>query len=124
MNELEFAYKVKNQLDHGAEALDRKTAERLHAARERALAQRNLVSSPLSFAGLGGLGHAVWSPRVRSAAAVLALAFSVIGWNYWSDLQQVDELEEVDTALLSDELPLNAYLDRGFHAWLEQSSQQ
>ena len=36
--------------------------------------------------------------------------------------EQAREYEEIDSALLTDELPPSAYLDRGFHAWLEHAS--
>jgi hypothetical protein len=35
----------------------------------------------------------------------------------------VDEAEEIDSALLTSELPINAYLDQGFDAWLKRSSE-
>jgi hypothetical protein len=31
-------------------------------------------------------------------------------------------LAEVDAGLLTDELPINAYLDKGFDSWLKRSS--
>jgi len=36
-------------------------------------------------------------------------------------VQQIDEIEELDSALLSDDLPIDAYLDSGFVAWLRDS---
>ena len=35
-------------------------------------------------------------------------------------LQQGDENEEIDILVLADDLPINAYLDDGFDAWLDQ----
>jgi hypothetical protein len=35
----------------------------------------------------------------------------------------VADLAELDAAVLSDELPLSAYLDHGFNAYLTQSEQ-
>jgi hypothetical protein len=45
-----------------------------------------------------------------------------MGTYYWNAFEQVQENEEIDSALLADELPPSAYLDRGFHAWLERTS--
>ena len=124
MNELQVAYKIKHHLDHGTDQLDAAITARLHAAREQALAHHSAVSSNLSLAEFGHVSHEVWLPRVRGAVAVVALAVGIFGWNYWSDVQRAGEMEVVDTALLSDELPIDAYLDRGFDAWLKRSSQE
>lgn len=124
MNELEIGHKIKQQLDFGADRLDAAIAAKLHAAREHALAHQRVAASNLNLAGIGNLPHEVWLPRVRGAVTVLALALGIFAWNYWSDLEQAGEMEVVDTALLSDELPISAYLDRGFDAWLERSSQE
>lgn len=124
MNELEIGHKIKQQLDLGADRLDATIAAKLHAAREHALARQSAAASSLKLAGIGHLPHEVWLPRVRGAVTALALALGIFAWNYWSDLEQAGEMEVVDTALLSDELPISAYLDRGFDAWLERSSQE
>lgn len=124
MNESEFAYKIKHQLDHGLGAVEPRTAARLHAAREKALSRHTAVSSHLGLVGGGGATHDLWLPRLRGALAALAIAVGVIGWNYWTELERAAEFEEVDTALLSDDLPINAYLDRGFDAWIQRSAQE
>jgi hypothetical protein len=51
------------------------------------------------------------------------LALGVAGVSYWSSMERAAEIEDVDSALLSDDLPINAYLDRGFDAWLKRTSQ-
>ena len=35
--------------------------------------------------------------------------------------ERIADLAEIDAAVLSDELPLDAYLDHGFNAYLSQS---
>ena len=42
---------------------------------------------------------------------------------YWNELETADENAEVDSALLADELPIDAYTDQGFTAWQERSGQ-
>ena len=37
--------------------------------------------------------------------------------------QRISELAELDAAVLSDELPLSAYLDHGFNAYLTKREQ-
>ena len=36
--------------------------------------------------------------------------------------QRAAEVEELDAQLLTDDLPIDAYLDRGFDAWLKKVS--
>ena len=41
---------------------------------------------------------------------------------YWHSVQYVTELEEVDSALLADDLPPDAFLDDDFISWLTDDS--
>ena len=124
MNELQFPYKVKHYLDLGAEAVDPATGGRLFAARQQALARIPAHSSRLGLAGFGHFSLGGLWPIVRSAVALVLLAAGVAGTSYWNAQQQASENVEVDTALLADDLPINAYLDRGFDEWLKDSSPQ
>jgi hypothetical protein len=56
------------------------------------------------------------------AVSVLFLIFGMIGISYWNSTQQAADIEEIDAALLTSELPIDAYLDKGFDAWLKRSS--
>jgi hypothetical protein len=124
MNELQFPFRVRHYLDQGAEAIDRDTAGRLHGAREAALAHVPAGSSRLGLAGLGHFSVDWLWPALRSVIALLVVALGAAATSYWDSVQQAAETEEVDTALLADELPIDAYLDRGFDAWLKRSSPQ
>jgi hypothetical protein len=95
-------------------------AERLAAARERALARQRPEPAPaLQWAdnvlgrvgGWGGL-----SLRVMLPAALLVAG--VLGLYTWQQSQTLVEIEEIDAELLTDDLPIDAYLDRGFQDWL------
>lgn len=124
MNDLQFPYRVRHYLDQGTEAIDRDTAGRLHGAREKALAHVPVASSRLGLAGLGHISLDWLWPALRSVIALLVVALGAVATSYWDSVQQAAETEEVDTALLADELPIDAYLDRGFDAWLKHSSPQ
>ena len=50
------------------------------------------------------------------------LVLGLIGITYWQSMQSSD-IAEIDASLLSGELPISAYLDSGFEAWLKRSSQ-
>jgi hypothetical protein len=121
--EFETAYKIRKVLNQGTEALPPGTAERLFQARNKALASHRQAS--VGVLGLAGLGHFstdFFLHRARTVAAITALAIGAGGAYYWNNFQQADENEEIDSALLADDLPVNAYLDQGFHAWLERSA--
>jgi len=124
MNEQQIAYRIKQHLNRGLE-LDAGKLARLKAAREQALA-RHRVESRVSllvwadnvFGGPGGAGWFV--PRVLLPTAVLILG--LIAVNQWHESQVAAEIEEIDAAVLTGDLPLDAYLDKGFDAWLRRSS--
>lgn len=124
MNELQFPYKVKHFLDLGAEAIDPATSGKLFAARQRALSRVPVHASRLGLAGFGHVSLSGLWPAVRSAVALVMLAAGVAGTSYWDAQAQATETVDVDTALLADDLPINAYLDRGFNEWLKDSSLQ
>ncbi|TRZ65415.1 MAG: DUF3619 family protein [Rhodocyclaceae bacterium] len=122
-DDLELTYKIRHVLDHGSASLDRKTCDKLLAARQQALSHQKTAVAGLSLAGVGQVVGDVILPQARTLAALLALACGVVGTYYWNSFQQASENEEIDSALLADDLPINAYLDRGFHTWLDHSPQ-
>jgi hypothetical protein len=122
--EREFAYKVRHHLNLGAERINRKTADRLFAARQNALAHQKVVGAQLSLAGVGHIAADVILPHTRALVAVIGLVIGVVGVSTWNDFEKAAELEEIDSALLADDLPINAYLDKGFQAWLSEHSSQ
>jgi hypothetical protein len=126
----ELARKIVQHLDFGADHVDAPTRERLLDARKIALSHYQEAAQPawgLAWAGQAvrrrGESHFL-SPRywVTGTALVAAL----IGIAYWQNWQSgptpSSELTEIDVGLLTDELPINAYLDKGFDSWLKRSS--
>lgn len=124
MNELDFSQKIKHFLDSSSDRMDRRTRLRLHEARQRALARASVSSARLATAGGDPAFLEELLPSAKSGMAILALVLSVLGFSYWNSVQRAEELAEVDSALLTDDLPINAYLDAGFDAWLKRSSSQ
>lgn len=122
-DDLEFTYKIRHILDHGAGRLDHNTSDKLLAARQKALLHQKMPIAGLSLAGIGEIVGNSLLPQARTFAALLALAGGVVGTYYWNSFQQASENAEIDSALLADDLPINAYLDRGFHTWLDHSTQ-
>ena len=125
MNEMRFGNKIRQVLSDGP-PLEAPVAERLRAARERALARQKV--EPVHVSGLAWAGSVFgrfggpsgFSVRVLIPLAVL-LAGLVAIWG-WQQRVRVAEVEEIDALLLADELPPEAYLDKGFEAWLKKRS--
>ncbi len=123
--EEQFARQICRVLDRGAAQLDPGVAERLRAARERALQRQPVLVSGAILVGAGGtalLGDDEQKHPLRTALAILALLLGVGLSYYWNGFSQASQNEAIDSALLADDLPPNAYLDRGFQAWLEKDS--
>ena len=76
--------------------------------------------SARSPAGLRGWSWGGLSARVLLPALVLVLA--AVGISRWQDNQVLAEVVEIDSQLLTDDLPIDAYLDRGFPNWLKKRS--
>lgn len=121
-HEQQFASKIKQLLDHSSHTLSHTAHERLQLARQAALAQQKpALNAQLRIAGgIGRFFHDVLLPHARTCSAIFAITVGVVGTYYWDNFQQASENEEIDSALLADDLPINAYLDYGFHAWLDQ----
>jgi hypothetical protein len=120
MNEPQFGDKVAHLLNQGLRLDERKLA-RLRAAREQALQrQRPETESVLAWAGnrVGDLGG--WSGlSLRLLAPVVALGVAVSAIYTWQQNQRAAEVEEIDAQLLTSDLPIDAYLDRGFQNFLK-----
>ena len=121
-DETDFGYKVRQILNDGVDHLDGDTAGRLTRVRHAALDHQTLRVGRLRLAGFSNSIEHSLLPWLRSGVAVLALLLGAVGTYYWNAFQDAQEYEEIDSALLADELPPSAYLDRGFHAWLEHAS--
>ena len=123
MNEREFAYKIKQQLDQQLD-LDSATLNRLKAAREKALA-RQRVAKPVFVLAWADAAHARLSGNPTSSSIIVAgaaLILALLGVQYyWQQTPTVEEIEEIDAAILTGDLPINAYLDKSFDTWLKRS---
>lgn len=123
MNEHYFAHQVKQHLNRSLQQLPEDTLAKLAAAREAALVhqkQTEAVSHPI-LAGIGAHfrdhGH-----KPGRLAYALVFVMAVASLVYWQAQDHLSDLEDEDSALLSDDLPINAYLDKGFDTWLAQNS--
>jgi hypothetical protein len=121
MNEPQFGDKVAHILSQGLK-LDERKAARLRAARDQALARQRPEPAPVIAwadnvaADAGGWG----SLSLRLLGPVAALAIGLTAIYTWQQNQRIAEVEEIDALLLADDLPIDAYLDRGFQNWLKK----
>jgi len=121
MNELQFGNQIRQALNEGGPLAPR-TRARLYAARMAALEryQRAPLQAPALADNVSGRPG---GPARLSRALLVPLLLLALGLAFLHLAQQnrrAAEAVEVDTQLLADELPIDAYLDKGFEAWLQK----
>jgi hypothetical protein len=134
MNELHFAYRIRQALDESTGRLPYRVTHRLErsraAALERAHPGRSVESlgSADGSASLGLHGSGRPSALVRllsTLAPIMLVVAGLYGIAVWDDAQIAAETADIDAELLlqDDEVPLSAYADRGFGVYIKNSSQ-
>jgi hypothetical protein len=127
MNEPELANKIVQRLNQGLGTIKQGTLYQLQSARQAALDRYREAPQPVfGLAWAGDLAFRVSQNRYVNSRSMLALgllALSLIGVAYWQIVLQANDIADVDASLLTDDLPINAYLDSNFEAWLKRSSQ-
>lgn len=117
MNETQFGHRIRHILTQGTSSVRPDVAARLRAAREQALA-RHRPEPALAWAGNASGGWAGLALRVLLPLAMLVAGGAALYG--WQQNQRAAELEEIDALLLTDELPIDAYVDRNFQNWLKK----
>lgn len=124
--EEQFGRRVAARLSAGNLELSHDVGERLRAARVQAVARRKtapelrtapVVVSSGRAATLGG----GWWTRIGSVVPLVALVAGLMAISVIQEERRTDELAEVDSALLTDDLPPAAYTDPGFAQFLKTS---
>ena len=135
MNEEQLGLRIKQVLDGGGLRIAPEIAARLRLARVRALDRLHVAASDLALAhgGRAGTTH-MDDPReswVRTFLPVAILIAALFGLHQWQEArqrslasaQETAEFVEVDSGVLTGDLPIKAYLDEDFQAWLKQASE-
>lgn len=128
MNEQdELGARISRLLDEGARDLAPQRSEELAAGRRNALARHEELrgasrgwmpawAGPFSrFTEQSVLG-------VRYLMPLAALILGLVGVVYMHTGTVSSDIADLDMGLLTDELPINAYLDQDFESWLKRSS--
>ncbi len=131
----QFSRRLTARLSEGTQNLPYDISERLRAARMQALSQRKRpvlvhqtapsVTQLGSSAALGwGSEGGNWWRSLISAVPVLALVAGLVVIQFSQDEYSTTEVAEVDSALLTDDLPPEAYADPGFAQFLKTGGTQ
>jgi hypothetical protein len=127
LKELNFAYKVRHALNESADNLPASTIERLSSARKIALSRKKPESRLLAFvprlavAGQAGRmfgAPSAWLGRMGLAIPMVVVAIGLASIYQTEQQRRITDLADIDAAVLSDDLPLSAYLDHGFNGYL------
>ena len=121
----DLARRIAKRLDEGTHQIGLAQRERLSAARQAALAAYRAEPVPAwTLASPGGLSD--FTERrifgVRYLIPVAALVLGLASVVYMNSNGASSDIADIDAGLLTDELPINAYLDKGFDSWLKRLS--
>ena len=126
-----FGLLVAARLSDVTDTLPYDISERLRAARAQALSKRKMVvlRTATSMAVSGGAATLTagndrmsWWERIAAVTPLLALALGLIVISVVQNDIRANELAEIDSALLTDDLPPAAYADPGFTQFLKMSA--
>lgn len=128
----QFGFRIAARLSQGAAEVPHDISERLRVARLQAVSQRKKLQPVLArqVAMSGGAASmtfgnekiSLWE-RFASVLPLIALLAGLVVINNIQDDSRTNELAEVDSALLTGDLPPSAYLDPGFTQFLKISKE-
>jgi hypothetical protein len=127
-----FGYAVAARLTEAGERLAPDIEARLAQARSLALARQRQARARPALTWLGRGGAAVlgtgpaegspWRLRLGLALALPTLLFGLYALQHFQQERFVHRIADIDTALLLDDLPPQAYTDPGFRNYLREGS--
>lgn len=123
---------VREHLDGSTAQLPSRITDRLYHARLSAMAARKQEFVPqlervlrpqLAFnQGSSGSHPSSYWNRLSWFAPFIVLALGLLAISEWQQDERINDIAAVDIALLSDDVPPDAYMDSGFLAFLKLSS--
>lgn len=130
--ERQLGEKIRQVLDDSASSLPPHIGQKLAKARQEAVSRKrsagltvDLLQTQLAgnSGRSNGSSNGGWFGKLGFAIPVLLLACTLLIVQDWGEMDAADEAADIDTALLSDELPIDAYMDRGFTSFLNTADQ-
>lgn len=126
--EINFAFKIRHALNEQLDTMPPAATDRLAAARKMAMSRKKPESRMRALAPqLAATGAAMgtlrrpapsWLGRLGTLAPIVAGIVLFVAVYQGEQQKRINETAEIDAAVLSDELPLSAYVDHGFNAFL------
>jgi len=140
VNDAQFGRQIATLLDEGLDRVDDEVVSRLQLARKAALGrageQRNRQDrqdrwekgrqdTRAAVGAITGTGWRSWLSGWRIGIATAALVLAVSGMLLWAPDTGTEQIAgtELDVGILTDELPVSAYIEAGFDAWLKRPNE-
>ena len=124
--EKDFARSIVQSLNLGLSQIDEDKLARIRKSRQRAMAAYREPVTILGLVTVTGqtLDMTNWIRKPLFWLPILAIAVTVAGYSLSGQDENFDETGgELDAQLLTGELPINAFLDKDFGSWVQESSQ-
>lgn len=120
-----FALNIKHALNESAQALPQATLDKLYAARRRAITAHHQAKHGGAQSGLGQFANrlrqtllSLGSP-LAFAAPALVVGVGLYMMSSDNADNYVQTVAEIDSQVLTQELPINALLDKGFVRYVQ-----
>lgn len=126
MKEERYGYRVRQLLNHGLNDIPPTASRRLEAARHLALSKQKqpVHQAVLAHAANWSISSPSNIPYLKQILAITALLLGMWISFYLDSMNYVSALEEVDSALLADDLPPEAFMDNDFFEWLKDDTSE
>lgn len=117
----QFAQRIRCAMNESADNLPDGMADKLRAARRQALNARKQTQSTGWLASLSSLlgGWSSTGARLAFATPALALGVGLYVMSQNNADNYVQSVAEIDTQVLTQQLPIDALLDKGFARYVQ-----
>ncbi len=121
----QFGQSAAALLRQGSQSLPAGIKDRLYAARLKALSVKKPEKVRIkeyvlaSTSGNRSSGSRSFWNNVGWIAPLVVLVFGLIGIAQWQQDSRINDIAELDVALLTDDVPPDAYADSGFMSFLK-----
>ena len=127
-NEDKYAAMIAQRLNYSLRDISTETITRLSEVRRQALAcQKSFVLQSAPQSVLATVGNYLFPDNSyvwQILFSFLLFVSVVVCSTFWVADRQINEMGAIDSELLADDLPITAFTDQGFNAWLKRSSSE